>query len=155
MRLRLLPVVAVLLLASACHIEDHTPSGSRRDESEIRAVLAEYIREFNARDWAACRSYFTTAGGGIQSTAGADVRLIPVDTLFARLAAAPGEPGQYRILRTDLRQVGGYAAAWVNLHRSAAGAAEEQDDVEHFTLVRTSRGWRIQFLAAPWISRLP
>ena len=39
-----LALLAVLLAASACRIEDHTPTGTRRDEEAVQALVARYAR---------------------------------------------------------------------------------------------------------------
>ena len=41
-------LVAALM---GCRIEDHTPTGSRRDEDAVQALVARYARRLSERDW--------------------------------------------------------------------------------------------------------
>ena len=47
-----------LLLAASCRIEDHTPTGSRRDEEAVQAIVTRYARTLSDRDWSAARALF-------------------------------------------------------------------------------------------------
>jgi hypothetical protein len=160
--------LAGLVLLTACHLEDHTPEGSRRDEAQIREVIAEYYRGFTAQDWATCRRFF--APGAIvtypakatgDSVAGTVI--VPADSIFlswARLEEAGTFPSpQARIVRADLRQVGSVAAVWVSVRQTLPVAFESQpagieiEDVEHWVLHRTSEGWRVAVLTLPWTPR--
>ena len=50
-----LALLAVLLAASACRIEDRTPTGTRRDEDAVQALVAGYARTLSDRDWVGTR----------------------------------------------------------------------------------------------------
>ena len=50
-----LALLAVLLAASACRIEDRTPTGTRRDEDAIQQLVAAYARTLSDRDWTGSR----------------------------------------------------------------------------------------------------
>lgn len=151
-----------LLLLSGCHFEDHTPAGSRRDEAQIREVVTEFYRGLAAMDWAHVRTFFAPDGRvAFQALMEGDTvpRLItlPADSALLRWARrggeTPGEKGEVRILRADLRQSNGLAALWVTVrsrlpfqHR----AGDESEGVEHLVLHRTAEGWRIALLSLPW-----
>lgn len=159
--------VAGLGLLAACHLEDHTPTGSRRDEAQIREVIVEYYHRFSARDWAECRKLFAPeamvsylAAGGPDSTRAV---VVPADSLFlawTRLAQDSLFPDpQAQILRADLRQVDGVAAVWVTVRQTVPSLPEGREpprhieDQEHWVLQRTSQGWRVVFLTLPWTPR--
>lgn len=154
-----------LLLICACRLEDHTPAGSRRDEAQIRGVITEYYRSLADRDWVAARHFFipqgmvSYPGDAADSSSGHPAMLVPADSLFQWLerAADAGRlpPPESRILRTDLRQANGYAAAWVTVQQNLprqSGAPAMQEDVEHWVLQRTPDGWRIVLLTLPWLA---
>jgi hypothetical protein len=158
-------VVCGLVVLAACHFEDHTPAGSRRDEAQIREVIIEYYRSYSARDWASSRKYF--ADGAMVSypadSMGQHVKVatVPADSLFLSWARATQDgsfpPPQAQILRADLRQVEGTAAVWVTIRQTVAPAvgdpARQIEDQEHWVLQRTGDGWRAVFLTLPWTPR--
>lgn len=159
--------VAGLGLLAACHLEDHTPAGSRRDEAQIREVIIEYYRSFSARNWAVCRKFFAPEGmvSYLQATGPDSSRavVVPADSLFltwTRLVQDSLFPDpQAQILRTDLRQVNGVAAVWVTVRQTVPSLPDAREpprhieDQEHWVLERTSEGWRAVFLALPWTPR--
>ena len=57
-----LALLAVLLAASACRIEDRTPAGTRRDEDAVQALVAAYARTLSDRDWVGTRRLFWRDG---------------------------------------------------------------------------------------------
>jgi ketosteroid isomerase-like protein len=131
-------------LCTACHIEDHTPAGSRRDESAIREVVSGYFEDINARDWASARQRFT-AGAAVDyahRTVSLDQFLLDMRKLTDSL------PSRRQLLRLDLRQVGDLAAGW-GAYRLGSGDAMA---MSHFVLRRTPDGWRIAHLS---VARLP
>jgi len=80
--------LATLGLLVACRIEDHTPAGSRSDESAIRAVVADYIRAINGRDWTAARADFLPG-----TTVDYSHETVSLDQFFKDLSqVADGEP---------------------------------------------------------------
>jgi hypothetical protein len=152
-----------LVLLAGCHFEDHTPAGSRRDEDQIRAIINEYYRSFSDRDWAACRKFFMPDGRiGVLShspTLKSSAGLLPVDSVLFDLARLGDHgnfpPPQAQVLRIDLRQVNGFAAAWVTVRQIVSRNGQPSrlgEDTEHWVLQRTPDGWRIMTLSLPWIS---
>lgn len=152
-------ILASLLLS--CRLEDHTPAGSRRDETQIRGVIAEYYRSFAERDWVGSRRFFVADGmvshGGTADSTDADP--VAADSVFQWLArlqesgALP--PPQVQVIRIDLRQADGYATAWVTVRQSVprnGNPRAQGDDLEHWVLKRTGDGWRIVLLTLPWLS---
>ncbi|MEO8199993.1 MAG: hypothetical protein ABI679_05660 [Gemmatimonadota bacterium] len=164
--LRTLAVAGLGILA-ACHFEDHTPEGSRRDEAQIREVIVEYYRGFSARDWAACRKFFAPEAMVSYlepiNTDSSRVIVAPVDSIllawtrFAQDSLFP--PPQAQILRADLHQVNGVASVWVTVRQTVPVLPEGREpplhleDQEHWVLQRTSDGWRVVFLTLPWTPR--
>ena len=150
-------------LLSACHLEDHTPSGSRRDEAQIRGVLFEFYRGLAAMDWGHVRNFFTPDGrvSFVAISPGdslAQARVVPADSAllaWARLAGEQqGSRGEARMIRADLRQADGMAAAWVTVRlnlpfQRQPGEVADVDAVEHMVLHRTDEGWRIALLSIP------
>ena len=61
-RLRLAALGLGLLLTAGCRIEDHTPTGTRRDEDRIQHLISRYARSLSARDWSGVRSLFWQDG---------------------------------------------------------------------------------------------
>jgi hypothetical protein len=85
---------------------------------------------------------------------------VPIDSALRTIAGGMegSEPGtfQVRSLRTDLRQEGDLAAAWVTLRRRTplAGAEPvERDWVEHLVLRRIGSSWRILSVAGSSVPR--
>ena len=131
--------LATLGLLAACRIEDHTPAGSRSDESAIRAVVADYIRAINARDWTAARADFLPG-----TTVDYSHATVSLDQFFNDLGHVADSDGTGRqLLRLDLRQVGDLAAGW-GAYRMGPGASVAMN---HFVLRKTPDGWRIAHLS--------
>jgi hypothetical protein len=138
--------------AAGCRIEDHTPTGSRRDEDAVIELIAQYARSLSDRDWSRARALFwrgaSYSGPLVPRSVGQPV---PIDSALAQMARTVDGVGpdgfDVRILRTDFRQDGDIAAAWVTTRRLTplAGAAHpaERDWVEHLVLRRIGRSWRI------------
>lgn len=158
---RLLLTAACLGAAVGCRIEDHTPAGSRRDEVAVQDVLARYTRGLDRRDWDQVRSLFwrngTYSGPLIPRSAGNPVSIDSALRVFARtLDGHELSTFQVRSVRTDLRQEGDVAAAWVTLRRRVplAGAGPvERDWVEHVVLRRIGSSWRILSVAGSSVPR--
>ncbi|MEP7326208.1 MAG: nuclear transport factor 2 family protein [Gemmatimonadota bacterium] len=162
------PILAVLFLTvlfgQACHFEDHTPAGSRRDEAQIRGVITEYYRSFSERDWVGSRRFFlargmVSYGGGDGDTALAQAEVVPADSVFQWLAGMQ-ESGalpspQSQVIRTDLRQADGYAAVWVTVRQEVprnGAPSVPGEDLEHWVMRRTPEGWRVVLLTLPWLT---
>jgi hypothetical protein len=154
-------LVGVLCLAVGCRIEDHTPAGTRRDEVAVQDVLARYSRGLDRRDWDQVRSLFwrngTYSGPLIPRSAGHPVPIDSALGIFARtLDGHEASTFQVRSLRTDIRQEGDVAAAWVTFRRRTplgrAGVVE-RDWVEHVVLRRIGSGWRILSVAGSSLPR--
>jgi hypothetical protein len=158
--------LSALVLLAACHFEDHTPTGSRRDEAQIREVVVEFYRGLAATDWGHVRNFFAPEGrvsfSASATDSSASAVVVPADSAlltWARLAGEkPGTRGEARIIRADLRQVDGIAAVWVTVRLDLPFARrpnERNDDegVEHLVLHRTGDGWRIVLLSLPWAVR--
>ena len=152
------------ILLSACHFEDHTPAGSRRDEAQIREVVNEFYRGLAAMDWGHVRNFFAPEGrvSFLAVTDGDSLpraQLLPADSVLLTWArqggGRTGEKGEARVIRADLRQADGVAAVWVTVrwrlpfHRRP-GEASDIEGVEHLVLHRTGEGWRIALLSLPW-----
>ena len=156
-----------LVLLPACHLEDRTPAGSRRDEAQIREVLVEFYRGLAAMDWGHVRNFFAPDGkvSFLALTPGDSmprVQVLPADSVlitWARLAGeSPGARGEARIIRADLRQSDGIAAVWVTVRfklpfQRWPREPEDGEGVEHMVLHRTGDGWRIVLLSFPWTYR--
>lgn len=159
-------IVGIVLL-SACHLEDHTPSGSRRDEAQIRGVITEFYRGLAAMDWSQVRNFFTPGGrvSFLAMSAGdtsGRARVLPADSAllsWARLAGDnAGASGEARVIRADLRQADGVAAVWVTVRLKLSfprqpGEVADVDAVEHLVFHRTGDGWRIELLSIPAVLR--
>jgi hypothetical protein len=151
-----------LLLLAACHLEDRTPLGSRRDEAQIREVIVEYYRGLAAHDWSTIRNFFAPGGmvsypGMVEDSATQSI-IQPADSVFLRWARVlgdrPGLAGDAQIMRADLRQVDGIAAVWVTVRINLPYPHQEdmteetQEHVDHVVLHRTADGWRIVLLSS-------
>jgi hypothetical protein len=152
-----------LLLLSACHFEDHTPAGSRRDEAQIREVVLEFYRGLAALDWGHVRNFFAPDGRvSFLAVANGDslprLQLLPADSVLLTWARSGGDrtaQGEARVIRADLRQADGVAAVWVTVRlrlpfRRQPGESGDTEGVEHLVLHRTGEGWRIALLSLPW-----
>jgi hypothetical protein len=161
---RALAVTGFALL-SACHFEDHTPSGSRRDEAQIREVVVEFYRGLAATDWGQVRNFFTPDGrvSFLATPTGDSIpraRILAADSAlltWARLAGDKAAPKrEARVIRADLRQADGMAAVWVTVFLDLSfprrpGEPEQGETVEHLVLHRTGDGWRIALLSLPGV----
>ncbi|MGH7527275.1 MAG: nuclear transport factor 2 family protein [Gemmatimonadales bacterium] len=145
-----------LLSAGGCRIEDYTPTGSRRDEEAIQALVNRYALDLSNRNWNDVRGLFwrdaSYSGPMVPRSVG---RAVPIDSALAVLARRVEGSDQtafdVRVLRTDFRQESDLAAVWVIARRrvplpGAAGAAE-RDWVEHLVLRRIGGSWRILSVA--------
>lgn len=155
------------VLLSACHFEDHTPSGSRRDEAQIREVVIEFYRGLAAMDWGHVRNFFTPDGRVSfltlqEGDSTPQALILPADSVLLNWARLAGEAratsNEARVIRADLRQADGMAAVWVTVHFKLPfprRPGEEQDGeaAEHLVLHRTGDGWRIALLSIPGIPR--
>ena len=158
---RLLLVAACVGASAGCRIEDHTPAGTRRDEIAVQDVLARYTRGLDRRDWDQVRSLFwrngTYSGPLIPRSAGNPVSIDSALGIFAfTLGGHEAGTFQVRSMRTDLRQEGDVAAAWVTLRRRtplAGAGVVERDWVEHVVLRRIGSSWRILSVAGSSVPR--
>ncbi len=140
-----------------CQIEDRTPTGSRRDEDTIQHLLSRYARRLSARDWSGVRSLFWQDGsyaGPIGPGAPASYhQAVPIDAALRSMERwlRGVEPRNFdvRVVRTDLRQDGDLAAAWLTTRRvtPSGPTAIEGDWVEHIVLRRIDDDWRILSVA--------
>ena len=146
----------LLLPAAGCHIEDRTPTGSRRDEDAVLALIAQYARSLSDQDWNAVRGLFWRGGSYSGPMVPRSVgQAVPIDSALAHIARRVdgGGPGTYdvRLLRTDFRQDGDVAAAWVTTRRvtplAGSDVPAERDWVEHLVLRRIGNNWRILSVA--------
>ncbi|HEX2450501.1 MAG TPA: hypothetical protein VHJ69_05150 [Gemmatimonadales bacterium] len=137
-----------LLLVVACAIEDRTPTGTRRDDEAIQRLLVAYARGIEAGRWEDLRAlcwdeatlHLATPTGNL---------VFPIDSARARLVPQSGPPMEVRILRSDARQEGDLAAAWLVSGRrpAAAAGARETDWTEHLVLRRIGGEWKILVIA--------
>jgi hypothetical protein len=146
-----------LLLAAGCHIEDHTPTGSRRDEEAVQSLVARYARTLSARDWNGVRALFwadASYSGPMLPAAGTGHQAVPIDlalSLIARRVEGVGaDRFDVRVLRSDYRQDGDLAAVWLTTRRllPVAGSVIDGEWIEHLVLRRIDGDWRILSLAA-------
>jgi hypothetical protein len=146
-----------LLAVTGCRIEDRTPTGTRRDEDTIQHLLSRYARRLSQRDWVGVRSLFwqdgTYAGpigpgapSGYHQATSIDGAL---RVLERWLRGVERRNFDVRVLRTDLRQEGDLAAAWmVTRRRTPAGPTSiEREWIEHVVLRRIDGDWRILSVA--------
>ncbi len=157
-----LALLAVLLAAPACRIEDRTPAGTRRDEDAVQALVAAYARTLSDRDWVGTRRLFwrdgSYSGPLIPRSVG---QTLPIDSALAVIARAVdgGDPASFdvRVMRTDFRQDGDLAAVWVTLRRrmalSGGVGPSDRDYVEHLVLRRIGNQWRILSVAGSALPR--
>ncbi|MGH7499139.1 MAG: DUF4440 domain-containing protein [Gemmatimonadales bacterium] len=154
---RLFFVALALLLATACRIEDHTPTGSRRDEDAVQALVAGYARTLSERDWKGARALFWTDAsyaGPLIPAPGDTHQAVPIDLAINSIARRVDglDPHRFdvRVLRADVRQDGDLAAVWMTTRRRipVAGDVSEGDWVEHLVLRRIDGEWRILSVTA-------
>ncbi|HUR94437.1 MAG TPA: nuclear transport factor 2 family protein [Gemmatimonadales bacterium] len=146
-----------LVLAVGCRIEDHTPTGSRRDEEAVQALVSRYARTLSERDWNGARALFwpdAIYSGPMLSTGGAARQAVPIDlainTIARRVQGLDLGRFDVRVLRSDYRQDGDLAAVWLTTRRllPVAGSVVDGEWIEHLVLRRTDGEWRILSLAA-------
>lgn len=163
MRRLLIPALGLSLLAGVgCRIEDRTPSGTRQDENALESLLARYSRDLGDRNWADVRSLFWADGSYSGPLVPRSVgRAVPIDSALRVIAVSVdgADPESYdiRVLRTDLRQDGDLASAWITVRRRmplASGAGWiERDWMEHLVLRRIGGRWRIISVAGSAVPR--
>ena len=146
-----------LMLAAACHIEDHTPTGSRRDEEAVQTLVARYARTLSERDWTGARALFWSDAiysGPMLPTEGGLHQAVPIDlalnTIARRVEGLDAARFDVRVLRSDYRQDGDLAAVWLTTRRlmPVAGSVIGGEWIEHLLLRRIHGEWRILSLAA-------
>jgi hypothetical protein len=113
-----------LLLSAGCRIEDHTPTGSRRDEEAVQTLVSRYARTLSDRDWNGARALFwpdATYSGPMLPTDGGVHQAIPIDLALGMIARRVEglDPARFdvRVLRSDYRQDGDLAAVWLTTQR--------------------------------------
>lgn len=146
-----------LLLSTGCQIEDRTPTGTRLDEDAIHRLIGQYARRLSQRDWAGVRSLFwqdAHYSGPIGPGAPSDYhQAISIDAalrvLERWLRGVERQNFDVRVLRTDFRQQGDLAAAWiVTRRRTPSGSVSiERDWFEHLVLRQIDGDWRILSVA--------
>jgi hypothetical protein len=146
-----------LLLVAGCHIEDHTPTGSRRDEEAVQALVSRYARTLSDRDWSGARALFwpdATYSGPMLPAEGGGHQAVPIDMalwmIARRVQGLDPERFDVRVLRSDYRQDGDLAAVWLTTRRllPVAGSVKDGEWIEHLVLRRIDGQWRILSLAA-------
>ncbi len=149
------PRFAALIVAgllAGCHIEDRTPTGTRRDDDAIRALLTTYYQSLGARDWAGSRALFWDSAAvelrrAAPDSAWRDFR--GADAYHQYLARTyAGDRNRaiaVRIFRLDTRLQGDLASAWVITRRRplAGEGREEVGTADHLLLRRKDGAWRI------------
>lgn len=149
--------LGLVIVAAACRIEDHTPTGTRRDEEAVQALVARYARTLSERDWAGARSLFwadAIYSGPMLPADGSSHQAVPIDlalgTIARRVEGLDMRRFDVRVLRSDYRQDGDLAAVWLTTRRllPAAGSVIDGEWIEHLVLRRIDGEWRILSLAA-------
>jgi hypothetical protein len=147
----------VLLLAVGCRIEDHTPTGSRRDEEAVQALVSRYARTLSERDWPGARALYwpdATYSGPMLPSSGEGHQSVPIDfalgVIARRVQGLDPERFDVRVLRSDYRQDGDLAAVWLTTRRllPVAGSVMDGEWIEHLVLRRINGEWRILSVAA-------
>jgi hypothetical protein len=161
LRPRLAALIAAALLAG-CHIEDRTPTGTRRDDDAIRGLLATYYKSLGARDWARSRTLFWDSATvelrhAAPDSAWRDFR--SADAYHQYLARTyAGDRNRaiaVRIFRLDTRVQGDLASAWVITRRRplAWEGREEVGTADQLLFRRRGGAWRIvSFASVPDLS---
>ena len=146
-----------LLAGVSCRIEDHTPTGSRRDEEAVQAIVTRYARTLSDRDWSAARALFwpdATYSGPMLPMDSDTHQAVPIDLalglLARRLEGLDARRFDIRVLRADYRQEGDLAGVWLVTRRvlPVAGSVTDREWIEHMVLRRLGDQWRILSLAA-------
>ena len=159
-----LVVLALVAGAAGCRIEDRTPRGSRRDDEALHYLILQYARRLSERDWHGVRALFwreATYAGAMGPVVLRQFRLaVPVDSALSALARSldgvPVERYGVWVLRTDLRQEGDLAAAWVIVRRRTpvGDTAVERDWIEHLVFRQIGGEWRLlSVVATRWPRR--
>ena len=151
------------LAVTGCRIEDRTPTGSRRDEDTIQRLVSRYALHLSRRDWGRVRSLFWQEGtysGVVGPGAPSDHhQAVPIDaavrTLERWLQGVNADNFDVRVVRTDLRQEGDLAAAWVITRRVMPSGPTriESDWIEHMVFRRIDGDWRILSVSVATPSR--
>jgi hypothetical protein len=139
-------VLAAAALATGCVIEDRTPTGSRRDDEAIQQLLVAYARAVEGGRWDPIRALCWDEATYHVATPTGNL-ILPIDSARTRLLPPGKPPMAVRILRTDARQEGDLAAAWLLSGRRAAEDAPESDWTEHLVLRRIGGEWKILVIA--------
>jgi hypothetical protein len=151
-----------LVMALACRIEDRTPTGTRRDEEAVQALVSRYARALSERDWASARALFwpdATYSGPLLPRDGASHQAVPIDLAIGimarRVEGLDTRRFDVRVIRLDYRQEGDLAGVWLTTRRvlPVAGSVTERDWIEHLVFRRINDEWRILSLAAVPIRR--
>ena len=146
-----------LAMAAACHIEDHTPSGTRRDEEAVQALVARYASSLSDRDWAGARALFwpdAIYSGPMSPRDDGGHQAVPIELALGMIArrveGLDATRFDVRVLRSDYRQDGDLAAVWLTTRRllPVAGSVVSGEWIEHLVLRRINGEWRILSLAA-------
>ena len=146
-----------LAMAAACHIEDHTPTGTRRDEEAVQTLVSRYARTLSERDWAGARARFWSDAiysGPMSPRERGGHQAVPIDlalaTIARRVEGLDATRFDVRVLRSDYRQDGDLAAVWLTTRRlmPVAGSVVSGEWIEHLMLRRIHGEWRILSLAA-------
>ena len=146
-----------LLSLVSCRIEDHTPTGSRRDEEAVQTIVTRYARTLSDRDWVGARRLFwpdATYSGPMLPMDGNAHQAVPIDlalgVMARRLEGLDTGRFDVRVLRADYRQEGDLAAVWLVTRRvlPVAGSVTEREWYEHLVLRRIREEWRILSVAA-------
>jgi hypothetical protein len=142
---------------AGCSIEDRTPTGTRRDEDTIQRLINRYARGLTRRDWGGVRSLFWQdgvyagpVGPGAPTNRHQAVSIdAALQTLDRWLRGVERQNFDVRVLRTDLRQEGDLAAAWVITRRvNPAGPSRAEGEwMEHMVFRRIDGDWRILSVA--------
>lgn len=156
-RLRRTALCLGLMLAAGCRIEDHTPTGSRRDEEAVQALVSRYARTLSDRDWGGARALFwpdAIYSGPMLPNEGSAHQAVPIGLALGMIARRVEglDSGRFdvRVLRSDYRQDGDLAAVWLTTRRllPVAGSVIDGEWIEHLVLRRIGGEWRILSLAA-------
>jgi hypothetical protein len=156
-RLRRTALCLGLMLAAGCRIEDHTPTGTRRDEEAVQALVSRYARTLSDRDWGGARALFwpdAIYSGPMLPTEDGAHQAVPIGLALGMIARRVEglDSGRFdvRVLRSDYRQDGDLAAVWLTTRRllPVAGSVIDGEWIEHLVLRRIGGEWRILSLAA-------
>lgn len=135
-------LLALLGMVAGCELETRPPSGSRRDDSAVGEVVADFYRALAARDSAGLRAATFVAGSAMLDATGTTVTLVPVMAVLdvperRTLGTAP------RQVRTEVRMDGGMAVVRVVLAAPSDDGAGELEATDVLTLGRREGQWRI------------